>query len=268
MLNDLKSISLKAALSPTMRRFYFYGLMIVVGIFSVALIRQNERFEIDLALKSWREDSRAESLAVAAQVQFQFAQIYQGIRTLARLPGVRKIDRHGENFDQDANASAQEIYKNLAHNVAISEVYIVPVDFEPDAIDPKTGTLEAPIVSFKERIVGRTAYQAETIEEVSFPPTEIEKIEIYGYRQMKAQLETFKRRVPKESDVEALKYPALSSQEIITCDNSQYSLSDPNDANRSGLVYSVPFYGLDGQLKGLVSAVVLTNNIRKLLPPN
>src|SRR5262249_18736211 len=55
--------------------------------------------------------------------------------------------------------------------------------------------------------------------------------------------------------------PALSSQELITCDNTEFSaalLAKGQNAARQGIVYSVPFYGPDGKFKGLVSAVLRT----------
>ena len=100
-------------------------------IFAV-LIHQNERVELDRALQAWRGESHAQTMGVAAQIESQFTQNYQGVRTLARLPGVRGIDRHAEKFTGDVRVSAQQIYSNLAQKVSILRVYIVPVDFNPE----------------------------------------------------------------------------------------------------------------------------------------
>jgi signal transduction histidine kinase len=53
---------------------------------------------------------------------------------------------------------------------------------------------------------------------------------------------------------------------VITCDNTKFSATDPNDEYRKGLVYSVPFYRPDGGIGGIVAAVVLTSTIRDQLP--
>ena len=210
-------------------------------------------------VQEYRSDSKAESAAVAKKIEGTFDQIYQGVRTMARLPGVRTIDRYAKKFDPNARGAMQELYNNLGTNVAVSEVYIVPKDIEPDKIDPETKKPEAPITTFDQLIVGA---QAEKADDNSGP----EEIEIYEYRLMKKQLEWLKGAYPQESTVKGLDYPAICGPEVITCDNSKYKASSPNDKDRSGLVYSVPFFGPDHQLKGLVSAVFLTSMLTDLLP--
>ena len=83
---------------------------------------------------------------------------------------------------------------------------------------------------------------------------------------MKEQLSILKARFPEEAEVARLAYPAIAGPEVITCDNTRYSPSRPNDEDRKGLVYSVPFYGLDGTLHGVVSAVILTSAVKDMLP--
>jgi len=52
---------------------------------------------------------------------------------------------------------------------------------------------------------------------------------------------------------------------VVTCDNRRFSPVSPDDRDRSGMVYSVPFYGPDGDLKGMVSGVILSHVLRDLL---
>ena len=99
---------------------------VVVGI-GLAMVGAN-RWKHQSELAALREDhyqrSRVETDRAVAKVEHSFELIYQGIRTLARLPGVRSINRHAERFSADARQAAQEIYNNLAGSVAVSEVYI------------------------------------------------------------------------------------------------------------------------------------------------
>lgn len=212
-------------------------------------------------LQEYRSDSHAESTAVAKKIEGTFDQIYQGVRTMARLPGVRSIDRYAKQFDPNARGAMQELYNNLGTNVAVSEVYIVPKDIEPDHIDPVTKKPETPITTFDQLIVGALA-DKKPEGEAAGP----EEIEIYEYRLMKKQLAWLKTAFPNEASVKGLEYPAISGPQVITCDNSRYKVSKPDDQDRSGLVYSVPFFGPDHQLKGMVSAVFLTAMLTDLLP--
>ncbi len=218
--------------------------------------------DLDSARRVHREQAHARTVAVAEQVGFTFTQLYRGLRTIARLPGVRKIGRHGEGFDGDARASVQELYNNLATTVALSEVYIVPADLQPDAIDPTTGALQSPIATFDELIVGPSG----NADAGAAAGPEIEEVEIHEYRRMRSQLDHFAATAATQQIGAGLEVPAISGPEVITCDNSRYHPRHPDDRDRSGLVYSVPFYGEDGHLAGAISGVVLTHALRDLLP--
>jgi methyl-accepting chemotaxis protein len=217
--------------------------------------------DVDRAQQHFTERSHAHATEVKARVEHAFTQLYQGLRTIARLPGVRSIDRYGETFDADARTSVQEIYNNLALNVAMSEVYIVPLDLDPDAIDPRTGVPGAPIVTFDELIVGKDGEHEESRVESG-----LEEVEIHEYRLMKQQLAWMREHCPNEASVSGFDVPASCGPEVITCDNSRFSPQHPNDADRSGLVYSVPFFGPDGALRGCISGVILTHALEELLP--
>ena len=240
-----------------------YALILGVGAVLLTLVELEKSASHERAVKSFRDDAELRSRQVVNDVEAKFKQIYQGIRTLARLPGIRSIDRYAKNFDENARLSAQEIYNNLAENVAISEVYIVPVDLDPDAIDPNTGELQEPITTFDQLIVGRTAEHASG--DAHGRPA-VEELEIHEYRLMKEQLAVLKERFPNETGISSLSYPGIAGRDVITCDNTRYSPSNPNDADRTGLVYSVPFFSPEGTLKGIVSAVILNAVVQEMLP--
>ncbi|MBK7644231.1 MAG: response regulator [Planctomycetes bacterium] len=218
--------------------------------------------DIDTALEHYRSECASSAHTVAQDLESSLLQLYQGLRTIARLPGVRSIDRHAEHFDEDAKRSVQEIYNNLALNVAMSEVYIVPLDLDPDRIDPVTHESEEPIVTFDELIVGRHAGPQAAGHEDS----ELEEIEVYEYRLMREQLAWLRENCPNESSLNELGYPLVSGPEVLTCDNSRFSPIKPDDADRSGLVWSVPFFDPEGRLKGCISGVLLSDSLRDLLP--
>lgn len=258
--------------SNKLRRISFSALPYVVVVVAAAIFLMLAKWEKDAAydeaLRNYRSDASLQSRRAASQIEAKFRQIYQGIRTLARLPGVRSIDRYAQSFDENARSSAQEIYNNLAESVAVSEVYIVPVDFDPDAVDPNTGKLQEPITTFDELIVGRTAESSKSLQltKINARPRKVDEIEIHEYRLMKEQLAVLKTRFPDERQIDRLSYPAIAGREVITCDNTRFSPSKPDDRDRMGLVYSVPFYDGGGALRGIVSAVILTSAVADMLP--
>lgn len=247
-----------------------YILILAVAAFAWMLIHDEKQASLSNARSQFVKEQKLQDAADAERINDVFRRIHRGLRTLARLPGIRNVDRYAVNLSSDAKASAQEIYNNLAESVAISEVYIVPVTFNPDVIDPITGRLEEPITTFDDLIVGRTA-ESETSGSTAthlhrHSASTVEELEIHEYRLMKHQIGVFKERHPTEQSVRYSNYPAIAGEEVITCDNTRFSPADPNDRHRMGLVYSVPFYDLQGQLKGIVSAVLLTEALRKLMP--
>ena len=246
-------------------------LVLALGAMVLVLIRGEYQHDLFTAREQYRERQHAEAERVALDMQRLLLETYQELRTIARLPGVRALDRHGRNFSPDARCSVQEIYNNLALNVRISEVYLVPAGFSPDKVDPVTGALEEPIAEFDELIVGRNAdgvgpQEEEEEEEEEHGPGGVEEIEIHEHRAIAAQLAEFERRYPSEDTIRGLAYPALISPEVVTCDNTRYSPARPDDRDRSGLIYSVPFYSAEGRLAGCVSGIVLTHTLRDQLP--
>ncbi|MFQ5424041.1 MAG: ATP-binding protein [Phycisphaerae bacterium] len=252
-----------------------YVVIALVGGSVCAAVFWNHRSDLRTALGHYRTESHDASAFVARNIEENYARIYQGLRTIARLPGVRAIERYGDGmefrggghgFDSDARQAVQEIYNNLAGDVAISEVYIVPLDLEPDEIDPHTDRLQEPITTFDELIVGQHADLNADGRDDDSSEDEVPEIEIFEYRLMKKQLAWMKQTVPRLDAITGLAFPAIGGPEVVTCDNTRFSPSAPDDRDRSGLVYSVPFYGPDGNLKGCVSAILLTHAIRDLLP--
>ena len=259
-----------------LRRVAPYIFVCAFGFGLLAFIQWRQAWETDAALRTFQRESRSVQKEAVENFRDKFTHLYQNLRTIARLPGIRSIDRYARNFDENARRSVQEIYNNLAQNVAVSEVYVVPADFDPDVVDPHTGRLQAPIVQFDELITGRSA---DTLRSDSVTRSrdgkvsglhagngEAEEVEIFEYRYMKQQLARFKRDFGAEARIAGLDYPALSSPLLITCDNTRYSPSQPNDLARQGIVYSTPFYDNAGHLKGMVSAVLLASVISEMLP--
>ncbi len=163
---------------------------------------------------------------------------------------------------EDSNQATEELYHSLGATVGLSELYIVPVDMQPDKVDPLSAKYGAPLKSFDDRIVGKTAGSKVRQRDSD----EVAEVETYEYRAMRHQLDWFVKKYPTEAQVQKLVYPIQYSREVITCDNSNYSSEHPDNWTRSGIVVSVPYYGLDGRLQGCVSGVILTSQLIQALP--
>ncbi len=226
-------------------------------VFAVSVKSQKDQAD---ALAAYRTKAHHESEIVARSVAGSYDQIYQNLRTISLLASVRRIDRHGKNLSADGRQSIQQIYNNLASNVDVSEVYVVPEDMDPDATDPETGEKQAPILMFDKVRLGLDAGEPEDAADPNAPPQE----EIYEYRALRQQAVRLRSEVPKLGATGA-SIPFFTIPSGITCDNSVFNLTR-KDADRTGPIVSVPFYGENNLLKGTISAIMLDRAVQKMLP--
>ena len=232
--------------------------IVAAGLAAAAAVWSFTRYEERAALTQYAETSKAEAVAAAAKVETQLSYIYTNLRTLAALPSVRKIARHGENLNADSLQTFQQIYNNLANTVAVSEVYIVPASIDPDRIDPATGQLEQPILMFDHLITGNDRGSRSDASANS-------EIEIQEYHQYRDQFTWFQTHYPATASIKGLDVPMLSGPEITICDNSVFDITGA-EADRRGITFAVPFYGEDGVLKGSVAAILRSTAMQEMLP--
>ena len=216
------------------------------------------------ALKAYRTKNEHLGHEAAVRITDKLEQIHQNIRTISLLPSVRELDRHGTNLSEQSLITIQQVYNNLASTVDVSEVYIAPATFDPGRIDPQTGEMEEPTLMFDELIVDagkRTHHGSESKGEFADAP-EVEALE---YQVLRKQLDWLEQHHPDMSKLAGLDRPMLSSEEVITCDNRLY-IETGKDSDRAGIVLSVPIYGVDGKLNGVVSAIMRTAALAGYLP--
>lgn len=233
-------------------------ILIVLGTVACG-VHMKCQYDRQQALARYRIECDEDTELEARRVSEGLRTIYENIRTISFLPGVRGIDRHGKNLTPDARQSIQQIYNNLTNSVAVSEVYIVPATLNPDRIDPETGKNEEPILMFDQNEFADPVAKEEPESE------EHEEVEIEEYRLLVEQVRRLQGSYGRREQVKGIHVPLVSGREVITCDNTDYDRTLQDD-DRKGFMLSVPFYSPEGELKGLVSAVVRTNLLRAMMP--
>lgn len=251
----------------------YSAIVIVIGVALAVLVSGNARVGINIDQAAYIHENGQEAVFVAEQISDTFNEVYRATRTIARLPGVRALDlnnstsamdRDGLSLDTNTQITIQEIYNTLASDVSISELYIVPKSIDPDATDPDGNAPTEPFVTFDKLIVGQHAGASDEHEHEEHE--EIEEIEIHEYRIMRNQLDQMMKICPTSEHIDGLDYPVLSSTPVVTCDNSRFDPSNPNDDRRRGFIISVPTFDIEGNLNGSISAVMLTDALSDLLP--
>ena len=240
-----------------MRRSYIaYGLIALFGLGAVFAIHVNASFGMASAQDRFRAEQHAATLAKASAAQNQFTAIFQNLRTISRLPSVINTDRYATSINKDAVTTIQEVYNNLASNVDVSEVYIVGKDLNADLIDPTTQAPQTPILMF-DNLISDDASAGNVTPRF--------EAEIYEYHLLHRQMLWFEQHTPTVKQTNGLDIPMISGAQVITCDNSVYNATLIN-ADRTGMVFSVPFFGPDGNFKGTISAIIRLEALREVFP--
>lgn len=234
-----------------------YGLIGALSLAAAGLLSLKVQSDTELAMGYFRNLNSERAKNVASAFSEVTRQIFLNVRTIGQLPGVKSMKRHGEGFEINALRTIQQIYGNLASEVDVSEVYVVPETLNPDRIDPETGKPEAPMMMFDSAI---DTSQGATPEKPAH-----EEVESYEYAEFVRQFKWLKEHAASRDPASTAAYPLLVSPQLITCDNSEYDRT-LKDKDREGIIFSVPFYTAAGDLKGVVAAIIRTNALKRLLP--
>ena len=217
--------------------------------------------DIESLQAQYRLEQDSKAAIQIQKIQNMFLDVHQGLQTIANMPGIRRLDSqpkklspYGAEWASDAFQGIEQIYFGLAKDHGISEIAIMTLDAK----------------AAKNQSVHTARFDAKTIEHLnSIVPLGSQSISgdvnPYEIEAMSHQLVFFQETCPLKDKVTLLNYPAVISGGIITS-NLQAKSLDPDERESDGFVYSVPYFGADGRLRGLISCTFQTNTLRDRLP--
>ncbi len=236
-------------------------------------LKKDLKFTADQNRQSQRQTDYANK---KKEMESFFRISYQTARTISLLPSIRGIkganrknDKENiiadKRFSLEGHQTVQQLYNNLAVNTGVSEVYAII-----EGLNAEKG--EVPFFMFDELRIGIANKKEEKIDakvegKVEQNKSDIpEESESAEYAEYPHQIEKLKSVYPIYDEKSLDEIPALSSMPMRTCDNTQYpSISSGDSLDAYGILYSVPFYGYNGHLKGVISEVFRTNIIEARL---
>ena len=245
------------------RTYLVAGMVVLAWVSTGLVLKHKHEMALIRSAKVFRASQHIKALALAAELEDRFQDIHQWMSLTARLPGIRIIDRTGGGVDSDTTWCAQEVYNTLSRSDGVSKMWIALASFDPDHIDPRTRRPEMPSETFDFHVAGKTADSTDPLRNRF-----IRSIHRYEFRAIRAQCAALGAQYHDESDLPSSQYPALSTPEMILSDNSHFSPSAPNDKDRAGILYTLPFFDRSGMFKGVVSAAILTSSLAADLPAN
>ncbi|HUQ36166.1 MAG TPA: HAMP domain-containing sensor histidine kinase [Aestuariivirga sp.] len=223
-----------------------YLAILLAGLLLCLGVRYEANRQYLVAWQQYLEARQVDSKDYTKRVGSFFSALNDNLGTLSSLPSVRKIDRHGINLGVDGQETIQRVYNNLAKNIAVTKLYIVPLNFDSKKMDLATGQMEKPILEL-DRIRMRSKSTGVDVAAEVLPPSGSSKAP--EFQEMQKQLDWLKINYPDIQRVKTSAVPMISGREIAT-------------GGDSGLVFSVPFFDEDGTLAGSVAAVILSGTLR------
>ncbi len=238
------------------RLFFNLAIAGVTVLFVLGINRSHEE-AIRTAKAHFLVEAHEQTQLVTAELDRAFIGLNASLGAIAQIPSVRKLSGSRQPLSPDAWVIIDELYRSAYRSLSISEIYLVPANFDPDAIDPVTKRKQVPLVEFDRYIVGNVGGEdGERVEEE----------ESDEYRLIRDQLRWMSANIPQQSGLRSKFYMALSGHEVRTCDNSLFDPKHPLESDRAGIVYSVPVYDMEGALGGAVSGIILVKRMASLLP--
>ena len=217
--------------------------------------------------------------AKADDLQFVFKHMYESARTISLLPGMRgnaggnrKADGPVGNNDgstsqnavaqgrltTEASETIQQLFNNLASDVNVGEVYSVGKNFD------YVHNNDVPFTMNDTLIFGTNGDAAASTDTTTADTPVAYETSEYTY--FPDVLAHFQQVAPTLNFASIDDIPASFSGIMRTCLNDQYlSVATGNVNEANGIVYSIPYYGLDNNLKGMIAVIFRTDMLEARL---
>jgi signal transduction histidine kinase/CheY-like chemotaxis protein len=229
-------------------------LVLVIGIICTFLFwKQTTADMTATATKLTTEDYDRAFAHAKEQVADNFDRVYDSIRLIAALPQIRGLNDTTPP-SQELEASARAVYENLASDVSITQVYLLPAKTTLASTEPQLGTAGAIVFG---RGGNETTNDAATVD--ANAKFAIDSVTVGILREQSRLLQMLHPTAPLVSGP----YPALASKEFFT-ESGIPGKSATSHSNSGFFAYSVPFYDAKTHFAGIVSAIIATERMREL----
>lgn len=202
-------------------------MVLTFGMVLIWIVQDKSAHDTQIALNDYRQFSNKEALIEAQSLGNLLNSIYQNLRAISYFPDVRSLNGQKDVKAADNNAAIRTLYINTAVNI---ESTIVVSDFRQVPVDfhPKEGTKD---------------------------PNEWMLADQMGWlKQNYFSIKNLSAYIP----------PFISSQTDFCRDikDSAQAATPPCQ----GTIFSVPFYGYDNELRGMIAVTLSNQALQKMLP--
>ena len=185
-----------------------------------------------------------------AEMSAAFLNVYQSLRTISRMPGVRTRPWVNGSFDWADKEEFQELYDNLASNVGVAEIHLVS-----SGRSKRVGSL-VQFVSVGNPHVEEKATQSVDESQSSQGSGE--------YSVVRDQLNRLAGESPTLRSITGLEYPSSVSGKVLL--DEVRNTRGSKGLDDYAVFYCVPSYDPQGRFKGVVAAELSLKTLNDLLP--
>lgn len=236
-----------------------YLAILIAGLVLTAGVRLEANRQYLDGWQQYLEDDQREFADNSGRVTRFFAGLNEKLGAIGSLPAVRKLDPTAANLDSDGIEAIQQLFNGLARNLTVAKIYVTPLsDVSPRAlIFNKTILRSKTLLQNDEVQFGAQLSKAA----LQIPSSDAEN------QQLQKHLKWFGVNYPSITNLKTFNSPMISGAEIVTPDEGN-SIKPKSDEDSKGIVFSTPYYGINGLYAGTISAVVPTIRLRGLTAGN
>ena len=99
---------------------YIY-IPFIIGIFTAALLYKNFNYDISRIQETYRQIEHDKAILVANNYEEIMQDIFIGLRTLSRLPGIKGLTPNQTKLEANAHITVQELYNSLASIIELKQ---------------------------------------------------------------------------------------------------------------------------------------------------
>lgn len=225
---------------------------VAIGALLTSFLVSRYHVDIDTLQTDYRLEQDSRSKILSQQIQGSFQQIHRGLQIVADLPGVRNLSQPDQgssneaHWDSDAYFGIKQIFLHLNKECEIGQITVSEIDIN----NSKTWSPNLTVDLNRTQFPQKAGAFSKNLEEAT---TKVSTV-------IGQHIRKFQSEYPTNSLVQLVNYPAILSSEI------EIPSSDPESFREiKGLVYSVPFFGPGGKLRGVVSCTIPSAYLRNKL---
>jgi len=246
-------------------------LPIILGLILASAVYWKYQHDLAINEENYIATSHNEAERFKTRLQQQLLLIYQGIRTIANLPSVRTISLDDNSLDANVLYTIREIFDNLSTNVGLSSLYFMP-SIPVDGISTDAGEFHLPLLvldpefHFNPGVNDFSKNGGASLNKNALIAL-LGKDSIQNSRVIFKQLQELKHQFPTLKHVRNIEFPAVTAIEYEQKDRLVFEniSADIRQNDNHSLIYSVPFYGRDGDFKGAIAAIVPIQRLREMI---